>query len=353
MGKRSPELLCFSETVVPATSRQRPPADAVRAARGLPGRPRLALELGDPEPAAEQVSLDSQCRPEAVSGLHPIPNLVEEWILDLQVLGRGERTLAWYREKMRLYLRSGVGTLEQLDGRDLKRHLAELQARGLAENTVHGSFEVVKAFCNWATREGYPVDPSVLKVRAPKVSQAEIQTYTDAQLQAVMAAIPPGSWGRMAVLILLGTGMRISELCALRVDDLEDDGETTFLKIRKGKGSKFRRVPVSQRLRRELIRYLNRVRPESSSANLLLLPDGRPISFMSAANLFRRTRLKVGFPVHAHRFRHTYATGYLRSGGKIERLMRILGHTTLEMVMRYVHLDKGDLYTDVDIHAPF
>jgi integrase len=285
--------------------------------------------------------------------LHPLPSLVEEWILDLRVMGRGERTLEWYRDKMRAYLKTGVGTLEELNGYELKRHLAAEQARGLAENTVHGSFEVVKAFCNWAMREGHPVDPSVLRVRAPKVSQQEIQTYTDAQLQAIMTAIPPGNWGRMAVLILLGTGMRISELCALTIDDFEDDGETTFLKIRKGKGAKFRRVPVSQRLRKEILRYLNRVRPESPSPNLLLLGDGRPVSFMSTANLFRRTRLKVGFPVHAHRFRHTYATGYLRSGGKIERLMRILGHTTLEMVMRYVHLDKGDLYTDVDMHSPF
>jgi hypothetical protein len=77
--------------------------------------------------------------------------------MDLRVLGRGARTMAWYQDKMRGYLVDGVENLEELSGHELKRHLASLQARGLAENTVHGSFEVIKAFCNWAHREGYPV----------------------------------------------------------------------------------------------------------------------------------------------------------------------------------------------------
>ncbi|HCF99147.1 MAG TPA: hypothetical protein DEV93_01220, partial [Chloroflexi bacterium] len=48
----------------------------------------------------------------------------------------------------------------------------------------------------------------------------------------------------------LGTGMRLSELCGLTLQDIEEDGETSFLKIQKGKGAKFRRVPVSRRLRK-------------------------------------------------------------------------------------------------------
>jgi len=73
----------------------------------------------------------------------------------------------------------------------------------------------------------------------------------------------------------------------------------------------------------------------------------------SACNMLQRIRAKVGFPLHAHRFRHTFATEYLRRGGEMERLRRILGHTTYLMVMRYVHLDKGDLGKDFDERSPF
>jgi integrase/recombinase XerD len=191
-----------------------------------------------------------------------------------------------------------------------------------------------------------------LRLRAPKVPEKEMETYSTEQLNAIFAATPPG-WATLAIQILLGTGMRLAELCALTIDDVENDGEVTFLKIRSGKGAKFRRVPISSRLRRELVRYLNRWRPETHDRTLLILSDARAVSALTLSELFRRIRHRVGFGVRAHKFRHTYATEYLRQGGEIERLRRILGHSTYVMVMRYVHLDKGDLARDVDLRSPF
>jgi integrase len=147
--------------------------------------------------------------------------------------------------------------------------------------------------------------------------------------------------------------MRVSELCALAVSDFEDDGQHSFLKVRRGKGAKFRRVPVSQRLRREILRYLNRVRPETGSDNLLLERTGRPVRVETCSRQLNRAGQRVGFRVHAHKFRHTFATTYLRNSGDIERLRKILGHTTYAMVMRYVHLDASDLDVDFDDRSPF
>ena len=172
--------------------------------------------------------------------------------------------------------------------------------------------------------------PSVLQ--APKVAQKEPETYSAEQLDLVLRAAATG-WARLAILILLGTGMRVSELCALIVEDIEDDGEAKFLKVRRGKGAKFRWVPVSRHLRRELVRYVNPQRAETAAPNLLVLRDGRPVRVETVIDLFRRTQSRLGFKVHAHRFRHTFATEYLRRGGEIERLRRILGHTSYFMVL--------------------
>ena len=269
--------------------------------------------------------------------------LTREGLLELKMMGRSPKTIDWYAQKMRWFLgSSSARTLADLSAAEVKRYLGELQDRGLAPNTVHGFFEAIKALVNWARREEYPVDAAMLRLRAPKVPQKEMEAYTGDQVAAFFAATPQG-WATLSVQILLGTGMRLSELCALTVDDFEDEGEATFLKIRSGKGAKFRRVPVSSRLRRELVRYLNRWRPDNSSRTLLVLSDGRDATTKTVSELFRRVRHRVGFGVRAHKFRHTYATEYLRQGGEIERLRRILGHTTYVMVMRYVHLDKGDL----------
>jgi integrase len=78
-------------------------------------------------------------------------------------------------------------------------------------------------------------------------------------------------------------------------------------------------VPVSRRLRKELVRYLNRVRPDTDSAQLLVRLDGKPIRIETITELFQRIRKQSGFPVHAHKFRHTFATEYLRQGGDIEK----------------------------------
>ena len=112
-------------------------------------------------------------------------------------------------------------------------------------------------------------------------------------------------------------------------------------------------MPWGRRRRPELVRYVNRLRPACESDRLLVLSDGRPVSIGCVSHLFGRLHHRLGFKVYAHKFRHTFATEYLRRGGEIERLRRILGHTTYVMVMRYVHLDKGDLYRDFEMCAPF
>ncbi len=362
MSGKSPKPLGFSQTT--GAPKYAGPLEGplgflrVGGPKGLPGRPRAVQEkllrpiiiAKDADEETATPALPAAANGHGATNLEP---LVREWLLDLQVLGRSPKTIDWYRKHVHGYfLERSVRTLDQLTAADLKGYLAAIQARGLAENTVHGAFQTIKALANWAVREGYSVDPALLRVRAPRVAVKEMESYTPAQLKTIFEATPAG-WSILAVQILLGTGMRLGELCALELEDVEDDGEAMFLKIRRGKGAKFRRVPVSHRLRRELLRYVNRMRPDSASPNLLLLRDGRPVDVECVSDLFQRTRRRIGFRVHAHKFRHTFATEYLRNGGEIERLRRILGHTTYVMVMRYVHLDKGDLYRDFDLRSPF
>jgi len=118
---------------------------------------------------------------------------VQEWLLELRMMGRSPRTIGWYRQKMDWYLKTGQAqTLTELTAYELKRYLGDLRDRDLADNTIHGFFEVLRGFASWADREGYPVDPALLRVQAPKVAQKEVETYSTEQLERIFAATSPG-----------------------------------------------------------------------------------------------------------------------------------------------------------------
>jgi len=92
--------------------------------------------------------------------------LVREWLLELKVMGRSERSIDWYAQKMRWYLASSNATrLSELTALQVKRYLGELRDRALAPNTIHGFFETLRALANWAQREDCPVDPALLRLR--------------------------------------------------------------------------------------------------------------------------------------------------------------------------------------------
>ncbi len=224
---------------------------------------------------------------------------------------------------MRLYLAaSGIRLLHQLTGTELKRHLGELQDRGLSPDTVHGHFATLRAFAGWAARENHPVDTSFFRVRPAQGAQREMETYSEVQLERILEAAPEGS-PRLAILILLGTGMRVGELCALTVDDIEDEGEAAFFKDQAGQGRQVQ-AGACQPPARSRTDPL----PQPGSAADLSLPSScsartaSRVWLETVTELLKRITRRFGFRVHAHRFRHALATEYLRQGGEIERLRR-------------------------------
>lgn len=88
-------------------------------------------------------------RVQPLRGLHPVRALLRESLLELKVMGRSQRTIDWYEQKMDWYRSSGgVKNLEQLNAFELKRFLAEQHERGLSANAIHGFFQVIKSFAN-------------------------------------------------------------------------------------------------------------------------------------------------------------------------------------------------------------
>jgi integrase/recombinase XerD len=144
------------------------------------------------------------------------------------------------------------------------------------------------------------------------------------------------------VLFLLDTGCRISEALNLRVRDIDFENMLVTLD---GKGRKQRVVPFSFELRKALFRYVTDCKRKLDS----LLFANRTETKLGRRNVLRDVKLlcqRLGFDPPArtlHAFRHTFAVNYLRRGGSVFHLQKVLGHSTLEMTRRYANLMTEDL----------
>jgi hypothetical protein len=165
--KKPQKPLGFSKTVVTGyLAPEAAPEHRSSARHGAqPGRPSVRLIKRVVDEGDDNLAPVVALRPTShhPAGTQPIAGLVREWLAELKVMGRSEQTIKWYRQKMDWYRghEGGPANLDGLTSAEVKRLLGSLIDRGLAPNTVHGFFEVVRAFANWSLREGvgckYPV----------------------------------------------------------------------------------------------------------------------------------------------------------------------------------------------------
>ena len=239
----------------------------------------------------------------------------------------------------------------QLDGEMLERLQAELLAAGTSPALVHAFHRVWKNFAGFCIRRGYGVDAGVLAVKAPRQPQTEPETFSVEEERRIMAAARSPR-DRLLIELLMRTGLRLEEVCNLTVDDVVEGPEGAWLRVRHGKGAKDRVVPLDTgrvRLSKKLRDYIRHERPTAAGSAALFLTrrsrDGvyEPLSRRAVQLMMRRISKDTGIRVHPHKFRHSFATRALAAGVDVMALQRVLGHTSLAMVSRYVHYQKADL----------
>ena len=148
--------------------------------------------------------------------------------------------------------------------------------------------------------------------------------------------------------ILLNTGLRASELCALRVMDTPRILGRNVIEVYRGKGDKDRTIQISSRLAELVTRYINNVRPGTLPIFIKHSDTAKSLFYNSHKKVFKRQSLYkmvkrnarkagIGKDVTPHMFRHTFATNVLIKGEPPYRLQRLLGHKSLVTTMKYVH----------------
>lgn len=262
--------------------------------------------------------------------------------------GKSPRTISWYTEAIMEFTKflgaSGRKLiLGEFSVASTREFIIAQQTKGLSPFTVQGRVRALKAFGSWLFREGYFSENIMSTIKLPKVPIKVIEPLTPIEIdnlinsQNQLTAI--GSRDIALLIAFLDTGLRLSELSNLPFEDAHV--EQGYLKV-VGKGNKERVVPLGGLSQRILYRYLFHFRPEpySPADNYLFLTlEGKHLTSNAVRLILTRWGKKAGVPrLHAHLCRHSFATSYLNQRcGDVFRLQQILGHSSLEMVRRYVH----------------
>lgn len=204
------------------------------------------------------------------------------------------------------------------------------------------------------------------EVPGPRFQKAPVDSYTQEEVRKLIKAClyakeadtqfrrkfvmrrPTANRDQAIILVLLDTGMRASELCSMLVKDF--DPKRGKLDIKHGaaggaKGGKGRTVYLGKVSRQAVWRYLSkREDGEDLDAPLFCASNGRPFNPGTLRHLITRiadrAEVKKAYP---HKFRHTFAITYLRSGGDVFTLQALLGHNSLDMVRHYAQVAQLDV----------
>lgn len=202
---------------------------------------------------------------------------------------------------------------------------------------------VLRVFARWLRDEGYTAEHRLERLKTPKVPETLVEVLTPEEIRRVLESKSPntgnGSRNHTMLVLALDTGLRMSEIITLERRNLDlDQGVLRAF----GKGSKERIVPFGYTTTKALQRYLLHFRPQPSLPQydyVFLQQNGWPLTKNAMSMVAKRIAGKTGIDrFHWHLLRHTFAVNYLVNGGDAFSLQCILGHTTLEMVRRYMHL---------------
>lgn len=224
---------------------------------------------------------------------------------------------------------------------DILDFLSHLKTKSYATSTICRVLVSVKVFYRFLKKEGeitldlgrYFDTPKLWQLIPEVLSVEEV----DALLKVPEVRDPIGARDKAILELLYATGMRVSEICGLRLNDLSD----TFVKVR-GKGRKERIVPVGKKAIEAVDHYLLNYRGEILEENgpLFVTNRGKPLDRITVYHRVKRyaKSLNIQKSISPHTLRHSFATHLLENGADLRLIQDMLGHVDIGTTDRYTHV---------------
>jgi tyrosine recombinase XerC len=247
----------------------------------------------------------------------------------------------------------GTSPLEQADYLSLRKYLGVLKEKNLKSKTIHRRISCLRSFFKFLTREGYIKINPLLSLSSPKQEKHLPAFLTEEEvtklIEAPSATDEKGLRDKAILETFYSTGMRISELVGLDLEDLDFIGGV--LKA-KGKGKKERLLPIGEKALTAIKNYLDKRKKEADA--IFLNKNGGRISDRGVRNIVskyvRITSLRQG--ISPHTLRHSFATHLLNRGADLRSVQELLGHVNLSTTQIYTHLTTERLKNVYDKAHP-
>lgn len=283
--------------------------------------------------------------------------------------GKSPNTNRWYSEILTAYRRYLEYSQKRLDISSLnvenvRSYILYLRNRKrfeghpyipkqdttLSTQTIRGHVRTLKVFSSWLFREKYNKDNVLKDLRLPKATIKTIIPLTADEIKTIIGYIDRKSsvgFRNYCIFVTsLDNGIREAEGAETLISNINFKSPGHIKVI--GKGDKERVVPIGESVKATLLHYIDNVRPRPMTKDaydrFFLSKDGKPITANTIKLVFSRLAKKSGVKrLHYHLCRHTFAINYLLNGGDMFSLREILGHTSMDMVNRYLHFTSAQI----------
>ena len=280
----------------------------------------------------------------------PRPREVEEFLAHLAVeQGLAKNTCEAYRrdlDRFHAFVHArGVPFPEGIERETVLDYLRREMESGSAVTSRRRRLSSLRMFFRYRVTEGRAEKNPVREIQLPRDGKRLPDTLSLPQVERLISAAARGRTplrDTALIELLYSTGLRVSELCGLRIADIrEEDG---FLRC-VGKGGKERLVPFGDRALASIRAYRRDERPASTRSEIFLSVRAKPLTRETVARILDRAALHAGVraKVSPHMLRHSFATHLLDGGAGLREVQEMLGHADIRTTEIYTHIDPRRL----------